>query len=248
MPRRGSRQPPKSEAHATLGSALRTLRESCGYRLVDLSSSRLGRKGRSEGLLSRIENGLDLPSWNVLQLYARTFNGNLSELQRLLSLALLAEKAIDTARTDSVPEVLDNSAYPLTVAVALVRRKGDVLLVRRARPEGELDWQFPSGVVKPIDLPSEAAIREVRSETGVTVKVIASLGERIHPVTSVRCIYFQCQYLEGETVNLDTNENASVSWVSAERVPEYIPIKNIFHEIIRVLNNISETSLETDEL
>lgn len=237
MPRRGSTQPPKSEAHAELGRALRALRQSHGARLSDLRNPQRARRGKSEGLLSRIENGLDIPSWDVLNLYATEFGGDLAELQRLLRRAQLAEAA---AQKTAPIEAVNLTAHPLTVAIALVLRGREVLLVKRARPEGELDWQFPTGVVKPIDSANEIAIREVIGETGVVAKIVNYLGERIHPVTSARCLYFQCEYLSGESANLDTNENAMVCWVPADRVPDYIPVKNIFQAIVSVLKNVAE--------
>ncbi len=207
---------------------------------MDLGTARLGHRGRSEGLLSRVENGLELPSWKVVQLYAVECGGDQAELRRLLNLALLSEKALEAQA--AAPAHADGphiSSLPLVVAVALVLRGSDVLLVKRSRPEGELDWQFPSGVVKPVDSSGETAVREVMNETGVTARVIRPLGQRIHPVTNVQCVYFECRYLEGTLMNLDIGENATVSWVAARSVPEYIPARNIFPAILEILRDNS---------
>lgn len=55
-------------------------------------------------------------------------------------------------------------------AVALMRRGGDVLLVRqRARADERAYWGLPGGIVEPGETLVEGLIREVREEAGVEV-------------------------------------------------------------------------------
>jgi 8-oxo-dGTP diphosphatase len=74
-----------------------------------------------------------------------------------------------TDRPRSYPE------RPLIGVSVAVRRNGDVLLVRRARPPFEGLWSFPGGLVETGERLAEAAAREVREETALAVEV----GERI---------------------------------------------------------------------
>jgi 8-oxo-dGTP diphosphatase len=57
-------------------------------------------------------------------------------------------------------------------AGALVGRDGQVLLGRRAVEPGLGSWDIPGGFLNPWEHPSEAAVREVREETGLQVRLL----------------------------------------------------------------------------
>ncbi|HXF89918.1 MAG TPA: NUDIX hydrolase [Xanthobacteraceae bacterium] len=74
----------------------------------------------------------------------------------------------------------DPRLYPdrpyLAVSAAIVR--GDrVLVVRRARPPGEV-FTLPGGGVEAGETLREAVIREVKEETGLTIEPVALAGHR----------------------------------------------------------------------
>ena len=60
---------------------------------------------------------------------------------------------------------------PLVGAGAVVHRGGKVLLVRRKFPPNQGRWSIPGGLVELGETVKEAAIREIREETGLSVKV-----------------------------------------------------------------------------
>jgi 8-oxo-dGTP diphosphatase len=62
------------------------------------------------------------------------------------------------------------------VGAVVVRGDGAILLVRRGRPPGLGEWTLPGGKVERGETPSEAIVRELREETGLDVRVTATLG------------------------------------------------------------------------
>jgi 8-oxo-dGTP pyrophosphatase MutT (NUDIX family) len=129
---------------------------------------------------------------------------------------------------EHVPAAAESGPVPLVVAIALVVYDHAVLLVRRRRLEGSLDWQFPAGIVKPCDQPAQVVAAEVAAETGIAVNVRKRIGSRVHPVTGVQCEYFLCDYLHGQPANLDPQENAEVTWAPIAGLGRYIDPELIY--------------------
>lgn len=125
-------------------------------------------------------------------------------------------------------------AQALRVAIAVVTRDDDVLLVCR-RGSDALSWQFPAGVVKPGASPTVVAVEETHAETGVRCTVREQLGSRIHPATGVVAEYVACDYLMGEATNRDQIENADVAWVPRSSLTRFIPEQSIFPPVLEAL-------------
>ncbi|WP_323185240.1 NUDIX hydrolase [Streptomyces sp. NBC_01239] len=125
-------------------------------------------------------------------------------------------------------------AQALRVAIAVVMRDADVLLV--CRQDGmDIAWQFPAGIVKPGGSAQKVAVRETFNETGVHCSIRAHLGERLHPVTRALCDYFLADYVHGEAVNGDTSENVAVAWAPISDLARYIPPDRVFPPILEAL-------------
>jgi 8-oxo-dGTP pyrophosphatase MutT (NUDIX family) len=128
----------------------------------------------------------------------------------------------------------DTAAQTLRVAIAVVRRGAEVLLVQR-RDDGALRWQFPAGIVKPGGSAEAVAISETHGETGVHCAVQEALGQRVHPVSGALCGYYLAEYLAGEATNRDTAENASVTWVPITSLTRFIPADRIYRPVLDAL-------------
>jgi 8-oxo-dGTP pyrophosphatase MutT (NUDIX family) len=67
----------------------------------------------------------------------------------------------------------------IRAAGGVVVRDGRVLLVHRARYD---DWSLPKGKLEPGETWEQAAVREVREETGVRATVVRELGSTRYDV------------------------------------------------------------------
>lgn len=121
------------------------------------------------------------------------------------------------------------------VAMAVVTRGDEVLLVRRRSDGSGIRTGFPAGTVKPGADPAATAVRETLGETGVTCTVRRHLGSRVHPVTGVHGEYFACDWVAGEAVNRDEAENEGVLWVPVSEITSHIPRGAIFPPVLEVL-------------
>jgi 8-oxo-dGTP pyrophosphatase MutT (NUDIX family) len=150
---------------------------------------------------------------------------------------LVAASAGPTAPAPTEPA----TGHVLTVAIAIVTRDLDVLVVQRRGEDGAgISWQFPAGMVKPGVPAEQVAVRETLAETGIHCRVVRSLGSRLHPITNVYCDYLLCEYLTGEPQNMDPIENVSVTWAPTSRLTQFIPIEQIFPPILEALETSGE--------
>ncbi len=107
---------------------------------------------------------------------------------------------------------------PIAAALAVVIRNDEVLLVRRENPPDEGLWGFPGGKIEPGEKVANAAVRELREETGVeaipirvftAVDVLDDDGAVFHHFVLIAVL---CQWVEGEPVACDDATDAR--WVS----------------------------------
>lgn len=59
---------------------------------------------------------------------------------------------------------------------ALIDAQGRLLLLHRSTPE-LVQWELPGGKIEPDETPEAAAVRELKEELAVDVKVIEALGD-----------------------------------------------------------------------
>ena len=119
--------------------------------------------------------------------------------------------------------------------LAVVRRADRVLLVQRANPPNQGLWGFPGGLQDVGETLADAALRELREDTGVAARAIGPLTalDAIQHDASKRVEYhftlvaILLEWLSGEGVADD--DAAAVQWVSlSEMNPEKLPlIRNV---------------------
>ena len=113
------------------------------------------------------------------------------------------------------------------VATAIVTSDLGVLVGRRNN--GRPLWTFIAGEVEPGESPADAAIREVKEETGLRVEVGDTIGERVHPKTGRTMIYLAATPTHGTEVFVgDEDELAEVKWVSLAEADELMAAYGMF--------------------
>lgn len=112
---------------------------------------------------------------------------------------------------------------PLIGVGAIIIENGRVLLVKRGHPPLVGEWSIPGGVLEVGELLREAAIREAKEETGLTVEpgeILGVFDRLIRTGDRVQYHYvlidFLCRRVGGElTPGSDADE---VGWFAAEEI------------------------------
>jgi len=115
---------------------------------------------------------------------------------------------------------------PLVGVGAIIIENARVVLVKRAHPPLQAEWSIPGGVLEVGELVREAAIREAREETGLTVEPVELLGvyDRVLRDTDKRVQYhyvlidFLCRRVAGNLAA--ASDAAEVRWFTGQELPE----------------------------
>jgi ADP-ribose pyrophosphatase YjhB (NUDIX family) len=113
---------------------------------------------------------------------------------------------------------------PLVGVGAIIIEDSRVVLVKRAHPPLQAEWSIPGGVLEVGELVREAAIREAREETGLTVEPGELLGvyDRVLRDADQRVQYhyvlidFLCRRVAGEIAA--ASDATEVRWFAREEL------------------------------
>ena len=116
--------------------------------------------------------------------------------------------------TGEYPEV------PLVAVGAIVVRDDQVLLVRRGQPPSEGLWAIPGGRMELGETLQEAAEREIKEETGLTVGIQEHLTQIKHAYTHFKIVMdiFICHIESG---NIRLNGPVDHRWITPEDINTY---------------------------
>lgn len=100
----------------------------------------------------------------------------------------------------------DNCGYvhyvnPVPGVGMLIEMEGGIVLIQRGNPPHKGEWTLPSGFVEADESAEEAAIREAKEETGLTVEIVEMMGINSFPEgppVSGIMIFFRMRSLAGE--------------------------------------------------
>lgn len=153
------------------------------------------------------------------------FRWDLNDLRRQLERLHSDQEAPPlTAQPATKPE------HPPVVA-AIVTSPLGVLVGRRN--DGTPPWTFIAGKIHEGESQADAAVREVKEETGLRVRASSEeIGRRLHPKTGKLMIYLACTPTEGTDVFVgDEEELAEVRWVSLAEVDEFMGQANVYEPV-----------------
>ncbi|MGA9347433.1 MAG: NUDIX hydrolase, partial [Anaerolineae bacterium] len=109
--------------------------------------------------------------------------------------------------------------------VAVLCRSADgqsLLMVLQGRSDEESSWAVPGGSIEPGETPEQAAIREVKEETGLDIRIVRpyAVVRGVNDYGSYRVHYFQADVVGGEAKAGDPDGLIHrVAWVPADRLP-----------------------------
>lgn len=121
-----------------------------------------------------------------------------------------------------VPEPATAPEHQPVVAAIVTSHLG---VLAGKRNDGRPPWTFIAGEIEPGEARVDAAIREVKEETGLLVRAgDHEIGRRVHPKTGRTMIYLACTPTHGTDVIVgDEEELAEVRWLSLAEVDTLMP-------------------------
>jgi len=138
----------------------------------------------------------------------------------------LGETSIEPPDPKSLFQPLSAAGRPpgpaQAIVAAIVTSRLGVLVGKRN--DGKPPWTFIAGEVEPGEQAEDAAVREVKEETGLEIEAGEIIGDRVHPQTGRTMIYMAGHPVRGTEVFVgDRAELAEVRWVSLTEAGELLP-------------------------
>jgi 8-oxo-dGTP pyrophosphatase MutT (NUDIX family) len=145
---------------------------------------------------------------------------SLAPLAKRLGISRTRAHEFLQARPDEPPEEPSTKPEPGPVVVAIVSSHLGVLVAKRR--DGKPPVSFISGEIEPGESPADAAVREVKEETGLAIKAGRIIGRRVHPDTQRSLTYMAAWPATGDTAVsvVDEEELAEVGWTSFTEVTD----------------------------
>jgi 8-oxo-dGTP pyrophosphatase MutT (NUDIX family) len=168
----------------------------------------------------------DAEGWGYGAL-SKYFGVSKTRVQQIITKA--RENAASGVEPSTTPE-------PGAVVAAIVTSAQGVLIGRRN--DGKPPWTFIAGKIEPGESPADAAVREVKEETGMQIRAGNVIGRRVHPRTGRPMVYMAARPTHGTDIFVgDEEELAEVRWVDLAEADELMG-GQIFEPVRRHLRSM----------
>ncbi len=122
------------------------------------------------------------------------------------------------------------------VHIIALTKEGEVVLVRQERHGTEaFSLELPGGIIEPSESPADAALRELREETGFSGATAEQLGW-VHPnpaLQSNRCYTFLARDVElAGAQRLDPREEIDVVLMPYRELKERVRRREVTHSLV----------------
>ena len=143
----------------------------------------------------------------------------------------------------TIPTMTDPRPIIIPCVGIVCFRGDDILLIRRGKPPKQGEWSIPGGRIEFGEPAEQAALRELKEETGVTAKLtgLIDIVDGIFPNDGARPAshYLLCDYaaewVSGEPQGADDAEHAE--FMSPQRLAE-LPLWSETRRIIDMARKI----------
>lgn len=122
-------------------------------------------------------------------------------------------------------------SYKIAVAVLVENNDQKYLLIENHRR----GWEFPGGYIEKNEGIQDAAIREVKEETGIDIKLIQFLGLEQDMKRSVCVFIFKGVHESGQLVTC--NESKDIGYFTLDEALNLIKLQHFKERIIRCLDD-----------
>lgn len=135
----------------------------------------------------------------------------------------------------------------IVVAGGIIEKDGKYLLIQEAKREFYGKWNLPAGGVDDMEMITDAAVREIKEETGCDVELtgVCQIRNKKFGDNTLLSIAFTTKLLN-ENIIFDTDEILDVKWFSYEEIlameneirsPDFVinAIKNIENNLVAPL-------------